>query len=345
MTIQELTFVAPHRIEFRERPRPTLQGAGEALVRPIAVARCDLDLAFAVGKVPAQGPFPLGHECVGEVTEVGEAVRGVAVGDRVVVPFQINCGACARCVGGQTAHCTAVPPRSAYGLGPLGGTQYGAAIADLMRIPFADAMLVKLPPGLDPVHAAALGDNAVDGFRTVHDALRSAPGSRVLVAGGGAVSVAMYAVSAARACGAREVLYVDASPERARIAEALGASAVLEEPDPRLQLGRFPIVVDATAREAGLRFCLASTDLDGTCTSVGIYWSEVPFPLFELYARGITFTTGRVHARKELPAALALAASGAFALAPIATTRVGWEQAPEAWAVPSTKLIVTREAR
>ena len=340
--MQELTFVAAKRIEFRERPRPVIEDGKQALVRPLAVARCDLDLAFAQGSMPAQGPFPLGHECVGEVIDVGDAVRDVTVGDRVVVPFQISCGACARCMAGQTAHCTTVPPRSAYGLGPLGGTQHGGAIADVLRVPFADAMLVKLPAGVDPIDAAALGDNALDGFRTVHDALARAPNARVLVAGGGAFSVAMYAVSAARACGAGEVVYVDASAERARLAEQLGAVAVMKRPEPGMRIGRFPIVVDATAREAGLRFCIDSTDQDGTCTSVGMYWSEVKFPLFEMYARGITFFTGRVHARKELPSALALAATGAFQLAPIVTTRVSWEQAPEAWPEVSTKLVVVR---
>ena len=342
--MRELTFVAPKQIEFRERPRPKIEDGRQALVRPIAVARCDLDLAFAQGRVPVQGPFGLGHECVAEVVEVGDAVRGVAPGDRVVVPFQISCGACARCAVGQTAHCSAVPARSAYGLGPLGGTQYGGAIADVLHVPFADAMLVKLPAGLDPAIAAALGDNAVDGFRTVHDALARAPGARVLVAGGGALSVAMYAVAAARACGAREVLYVDAAADRARIAEQLGATAVREAPGPKLRIGLFPIVVDGTASEAGLRFCLGSTEPDGTCTSVGIYWGDVAMPMFEMYTRGIAFLTGRVHARRELPAALALAASGAFALGPIATTRVAWDRAAEAWPEPATKLVVVREA-
>jgi alcohol dehydrogenase len=344
MMMRELTFVAPKQIEFRDRPRPRIEDGRQALVRPIAVARCDLDLAFAQGRVPVQGPFGLGHECAGEVIEVGDAVRGVAPGDRVVVPFQISCGACVRCLARQSAHCTTVPSRSAYGLGPLGGTQYGGAIADVLCVPFADAMLVKLPAGLDPVIAAALGDNAVDGFRTVHDALARAPGARVLIAGGGAVSIAMYAVSAARACGAREVVYVDAAPDRARLAEQLGATAVREAAGPELRIGLFPIVVDATASEPGLRFCLASTDAEGTCTSVGIYWSDVAMPLFEMYTRGIMFITGRVDARRELPAALQLAASGAFALAPIATTRVAWDQAPQAWPEPATKLVVVREA-
>ncbi len=315
---------------------------------------------------PVAGPFALGHECVGEVVEIGDAVRAVKPGDRVVVPFQISCGACERCRKGQTGSCKEFPKLAAYGLAPLSGTEFGGAVSDVLRIPYADAMLVKLPPSLDPVAAAALGDNAIDGFRTVREALAREPGASVLVAGGGTPSVALYAVAAARALGAREVVYVDHSPARAAVAEKLGAKVVREKYGPRLRVGRFPITeklgakvvrekygprlrvgrfpitVDATAREEGLRFCLASTDADGICTSVGIYFTDVSLPLLDMYTRGVRFVTGRIHARRDLPEGLALAASGAFDLATVATTIVDWEQAPEAWVEPATKLVLRR---
>jgi threonine dehydrogenase-like Zn-dependent dehydrogenase len=340
--MQELTFVEPGKVEFREKPAPTIQGASQALVRPVAVARCDLDFVFARGMAPVAGPFALGHECVGEVVEIGEAVRAVKPGDRVVVPFQLSCGDCERCKKGQTGSCKAFPKLAAYGLSPLSGTEFGGAVSDLLRIPAADAMLVKLPPSLDAVVAAALGDNAIDGFRTVHDALAHEPGATVLVAGGGAPSVGLYAVAAARALGAREVVYVDRSPARAAVAEKLGAKVVREEWGPRLRVGRFPITVDATGQEEGLRFCLASTDADGTCTSVGIYFADVSLPLLDMYTRGVRFVTGRIHARRDLPGALALAASGALDLAAVATTIVDWDRAPEAWVEPATKLVLHR---
>lgn len=340
--MQELTFVEPGKIEFREKPDPTIQDARQALVRPVAVARCDLDFVFARGLAPVAGPFALGHECVGEVVDVGDAVRGVKRGDRVAVPFQISCGACDRCRKGQTGSCKEFPKLAAFGLAPLSGTEFGGAVSDLLRIPCADAMLIRLPQSLDPLAAAALGDNAIDGFRTVHDALAREPGASVLVAGGGAPSVGLYAVAAARALGAREVVYVDRSPARAAVAEKLGAKAVRENWGPGLRVGRFPITVDATSQEEGLRFCLASTDSDGICTSVGIYFSDVPLPLLDMYTRGVRFVTGRVHARRDLPEAAALAASGAFDLATVATTIVDWNQAPEAWAEPATKLVLRR---
>ncbi|MBH9879285.1 dehydrogenase, partial [Clostridioides difficile] len=67
--------------------------------------------------LPFAAPFPFGHECVGEVVEIGEGVTTVAPGDRVVVPFQIACGECPRCRRGTTASCEAVPQAASYGLG------------------------------------------------------------------------------------------------------------------------------------------------------------------------------------------------------------------------------------
>jgi threonine dehydrogenase-like Zn-dependent dehydrogenase len=122
---------------------------------------------------------------------------------------------------------------AAFGLAPLSGSEFGGALSDVLRIPFADAMLVRLPEGFDPVVAAALGDNAVDGFRTVHEALSAEPGAKVLVAGGGAPSVALYAVAAARALRASQVVYVDTAVDRCAVAEKLGATVVRESPELR----------------------------------------------------------------------------------------------------------------
>ncbi len=341
--MRELTFVAKDRLEFRERPEPRISSGVQALVRPLAVSRCDLDLSLVNGTVPVETPFALGHECIAEVLNVGDAVKTVKPGDRVVVPFQISCGACARCLAGHTGSCTAVPKRAAFGLAPLSGSEFGGAVSDVMLVPYADAMLVPLPKGIDPVAAAALGDNAVDGFRCVYEPLKQLPGASVMVAGGGAQSIGLYAVAAAKALGAKEIVYVDASESRVKLAERLGARGVNEKYSADLRVGRFPITVDASSREEGLRFCLSSTDVWGTCTSVGVYFQDVAFPLLELYTRGIRFLTGRIDARHDLPAALKLASEQrAFDLGTVATRVVEWEQAPLAWLEPETKLVVRR---
>lgn len=103
--MEQLTLVEQGKIEWQDVPTPRLEGAGEALVRPLAVSRCDIDLPYVTGLLPPPRPFALGHECVGEVTAVGETVTTVRVGDRVIVPFQISCGACVRCRRGHTGSC------------------------------------------------------------------------------------------------------------------------------------------------------------------------------------------------------------------------------------------------
>ena len=234
-----------------------------------------------------------------------------------------------------------MPRLAAYGLAGMSGVELGGALSDLLRVPFADAMLVALPAGIDPVAAAALGDNAVDGFRTVSAALAREPGASVLVAGGGAVSVGLYAVAAARALGASEVVYVDGASRAGAIAAALGARVIAETPAPGLRAGRFPVTVDATSRPDGLRFCLASTDAGGTCTSVGVYFADVAMPMLDMYTRGITFVTSRTDARRDLPAALALAGAG-FDLAAVVSTVVDWDDAAAASIEPAPKLVVRR---
>ena len=154
--MRTLVFLEAGRLKWQEAPDAAIETADDALVRPLAVAACDLDVALLRGLTPFQGPFPIGHDFVGEVVAVGGAVTGFAPGDRVIVPFQIGCGACACCRSGRTGSCQTVPPVSMYGFEPLGGG-WGGALADLVRVPFAAHMLVHLPAGLEPA-AVAGGD-------------------------------------------------------------------------------------------------------------------------------------------------------------------------------------------
>ncbi len=112
--MRELTYVGPGQVEWREAPAPRLEGDGQALVRPIAVATCDLDAVIVRGLAPFPPPFPLGHESVAQVVEIGDAVRSVRPGDRVVVPFQPACGACGFCRRGR-GECTALRRRDRVG--------------------------------------------------------------------------------------------------------------------------------------------------------------------------------------------------------------------------------------
>jgi threonine dehydrogenase-like Zn-dependent dehydrogenase len=255
--MRQLVFLEPGRLQWQETVVPALQGPGEALVRPLAVAACDLDGGIVRGHAPFPGPFPMGHEFTARVLEVGEAVTAVRPGDTVVCSFQICCGTCTPCREGRTGNCRSVNRTAMYGVGALGGS-WGGALADVVRVPFADAMLLRLPAGVDPVAVASLSDNVADGWRTVGPPLAARPGAAVLVVGGGAPSIGLYAVAVASALGAERVEYLDTDRERLTLAEALGARPV-DGPPPQ-RAGRFPITVDASGQPEGLACALRSTD-------------------------------------------------------------------------------------
>jgi alcohol dehydrogenase len=335
--MRQLTVTEDRKLEWWDVPEPKLNEARDALVKPVAVAACDLDARMISGEAPIPGPIALGHELVAEVVDVGDDAAATP-GDLVVVPFQISCGECARCMAGQTGMCETVPRRSMYGFGVLGGLGWGGALSDLVRVPFADHMLVPLPAGVDPVAVASGSDNLPDAWRTVAPVMKE--GDRVLIVGGGGISIALYAVAIAIALGASHVTYVDDDPGRLKLAAELGAETI--EGTPSDPIGFYEVTVDASADPARLATALRSTAPCGTCTSIGIYWgNDVALPLLEMYDRAVTFITGSPQARPAIPEVLELVASGRLAPERITTSVVSFDDAPDALAEPYTKLVMT----
>jgi threonine dehydrogenase-like Zn-dependent dehydrogenase len=339
--MEQLTLVQPGTIAWRDVPEPRLEGPGEALVRPLAVSRCDIDLPLVTGLLPPPHPFALGHECVGEIVALGDGVGGLQQGQRVIVPFQISCGRCARCARGHTGSCETVPFLSAFGL-PLSGREWGGALSGLVRVPFAEAMLVPAPDGVPAWWLAAVADNASDGWRCVAPHLRERPGAPVLVVGGLAPSIALYAADAALALGAERVDVVSPNPALLGVAERIGAHAIEAGFDG--MRGPYPITVDASADPAGLHLAIRSTDLEGVCVSPVYYPADgTRVPLGQMYTRGIRFHTGRCHARGVIPEVADVIACGRLHPEMIATRRVAWDEAAHAMAEPEVKLVVDRE--
>ncbi|GAA5144323.1 alcohol dehydrogenase catalytic domain-containing protein [Pseudonocardia eucalypti] len=308
-----------------------------AVVRPLAVATCDLDRAMMLGRTPFPLPLHLGHECVGEVLEVGELVGSVRVGQRVVVPFQISCGECAACRRGNQGSCTSVPPASMYGFGLAGGL-WGGALADRLAVPFADAMLVPLPDGLDPAAAAGVADNVSDAYRQVAPHLPALlahdPDAEVLIVGRLTrddpltSSTPLYAGLVARALGARRISVVDGRAEVRRLAGELGLRAL----DPRRpkEWPTAPLTVDATGTPAGLRRVLRHTAPDGVCTCVWSLHRRGGLPLAACYVRNVTLHIGRSHVRALIPGVLALMADGRLRPELVTTNVAGFADAPDA---------------
>jgi threonine dehydrogenase-like Zn-dependent dehydrogenase len=344
--MRALVFRGPMALAWEEVETPKLVEPRDALVRPIAVARCDLDPAIALGLYPMPAPFVMGHEMVGEVVAVGEAISNVRLGDKVIVPFQLSCMTCAPCLRGHSNACVNVPSGTAFGLGPHGGIDLGGALAELVRVPWADVMLIPLPEGMDPVVAAGIPDNVSDGYRCVAAPLAERPGAPVLVVGGLAPSVGLYAVMAGLALGAERVVYVDDDAARLELAAAAGAEVVnaKDQWDSLKLAERFPIVVDANVLDPGRNFALRSVEPCGVCTSVsGGASSRSNLPLQSMYLKGVRYEIGRVHACATARPVLDLVSSGALDPARIINKVVPFSEAVEGMILPVTKVVFVND--
>jgi len=343
--MKQVTYVKPGVIETRDVPPPEIREETDVLVRPLAVATCDIDAAVVRGRTPLEPPFPLGHECVAEVSELGAAVDHLQRGDRVCIPFQISCGRCMRCRAGLTGFCEGhggdVPGLQWFGLGPTGRT-WGGMLSELVRVPFAEHMLVALPAGASPEALASLGDCVVDGWRTVAEPLRVHPGAPVLVVGGSG-AIALYAVAAALALDAESVMYIDSVTRRLEKAERLGATAIDRGAGWPSSLGPYPITVDSSGSAKGLTLALRSTDHGGVCTSTGI-WKPFEVSLDEMYFTGLTFVTGVIQARASMPSVLELVLAGRLDPSLVIDRILGWDDATDALPELSEKLVFSRQA-
>ena len=334
--MRQLTLVEPRRLEWLDVAAPERADPRDALVRPLAVASCDLDAPIIAGRTPYQPPIAVGHECVAEVVEPSE--RGPEAGTLVSVPFQISCGECERCRRGLTGNCQSVPFLSMYGFGSFGG-DWGGFMSDVVRVPFADHMLASLPEGVSAEAAASVSDNIVDGWRLVAPGLEQWPHGELLIVGG-SPSIGLYGVQVASALGAARVVYCDVDEGRLRKAEGLGAEIVEGYPE---RLGPFAVTAMVAADPAALALPARSTAPDGICTCAGIVFQpETPIPLIEMYTKITTFRTGRPHARPAIPRVLELMADGRLRPELVTDRVVGWEESADALADNRGKLVFSR---
>ena len=334
--MRALVLRAPGRLEWRGFPVPLEPAPGAAVVRPIAMATCDLDRPLALGHTAFPTPLQLGHECVAEVVSVGDGVRGVAVGDRVVVPFQVSCGGCPACRSGHSGNCRSVPPLSMYGFGLAGGA-WGGVLADLVSVQFADAMLVPLPDAVDPADAASSADTLSDAFRHVAPHLdavgRHPDGPRVIAVGAAersspfSASVPLFVGLITRALlPGSEFLLIDERPWVRERAEHLGFDT---GPVRRLKKARAPLVVDASASRRGLRLALAAVADDGVCSCAGTLHASVPIPASLMFGRNVTLSIARSHVRQVIPQVLDLLATRQVEPAGVITQRGSFDDAVE----------------
>lgn len=223
-------------IRLDDVKEPKIKEATDAIVRITASAICGTDLHMVRGTMPDMKPGTvLGHEGVGVIEEVGEGVRNLRPGDRVVIPSTIGCGYCSYCRDGYFAQCDNANPNGAsagtcfFG-GPASTGSIDGLQAEFARVPFANVGLVKLLDGISDDEAILLSDIFPTGYFGAELA-EIKQGDTVAVFGCGPVG--QFAIASAYYLGAGRVLAVDNLPDRLQVAQEMGAEVInFDKEDP-----------------------------------------------------------------------------------------------------------------
>ena len=231
-------WMGKKKISVETVPDPQILMARDAIVRVTSTAICGSDLHLYNGFIPTlEKGDVLGHEFMGEVVEVGEQVKNLKVGDRVVVPFPIACGNCAACQSGHTSLCENSNPNAwmaekLWGKSPAGLFGYSHLLggfaggqAEYVRVPFADVGPIKVPSHLSDEQVLFLSDIFPTGYMGA-EMCDIQPGQVIAVWGTGPVG--QLAIASARLLGAERVIAIDRFDYRLQLAvDKAGASDII----------------------------------------------------------------------------------------------------------------------
>lgn len=225
--MRALVYHGPGDVRLDDVPKPAIQHPNDAIVRVTTSAICGTDLHFLRGTMTGmkEGRI-LGHEGVGVVEEVGDYVRNLDPGNRVVIASTVGCGTCSYCRAGYFAQCDNANPNGP-GTAFLGGPEDAGGLdglqAEYARIPYANVGLVKLPDTVSDEQAILLSDIFPTGYQAAEMA-EIRPGDVVCVLGCGPVG--QFAIWSALHLGAGRVIAVDSVADRLSTARNQGAEVV-----------------------------------------------------------------------------------------------------------------------
>lgn len=331
--MRAVVFVEPGRVEVADVPEPSVSDPRDAIVRVTRAAICGSDLHFLHGKTPTAPGAVLGHEAVGVVEAVGDAVSAVRPGDRALLSFAVACGACWFCRHGETNLCEHA---AAYGAGPFGGSLPGTQ-AEMVRVPWADVNLLPVPSGVDDDRAVFVGDVLTTGF---HAASLAGAGPDEVVAVFGAGPVGWCTAASLRMLGTGSVYLLDLLPERLALAGAAGATPVhVGERSAESVLAEATadrgadVAIDAVGAVDAYRAATTVVRRGGRVVVAGVYAGEsVELQLGTAWARalGVRYTgVCPVHAHwREVMRCLE---TGTLDPMPLVSDRVSLEDAPSGY--------------
>ncbi len=331
--MKALVYHGPGNKAWEDVADATVQEPTDVVVRVDTTTICGTDLHILQGDVAAvtEGRI-LGHEAVGTVTEVGDAVRGFKPGDRVLVPAITKCGRCAYCQHGMPSHCQTVG-----GIGWIFGHLIDGTQAELVRVPFADTSLYSVPDNVTNEQAIFLADSLPTGYEVGVLAGGVRPGHTVAVVGAGAVGLS--AILTTGLWGASRVIAVDTNKFRMEKALEFGATDTVEAglgtvDDVRALTDGLgvDVSIEAVGYPETLQTAAAIVRPGGTIANIGVHGSPVELPMQDLWIQNVTLTMGLVDT-VSIPTLLTMVASGRIPAEKMGTHTFTFEQMDQAYDV------------
>ncbi len=329
-TMKALVYKGPGQKAWESVPAPAIERPTDAIVRITKTTICGTDLHILKGDVPAvTSGRVLGHEGVGIVEQVGDAVGNFKAGDRVLISCITSCGKCEYCKQQMYSHCE----DGGWILGHLiDGTQ-----AEYVRIPHADNSLYHLPAGVDEEALVMLSDILPTGFEigVLYGAVK--PGDTVAIVGAGPIGIA--ALLTAQFYSPARLIMVDVDDSRLALAKTFGASETInsgKQDAAQAILGStkdgVDVAIEAVGIPATFDLCQNIVRPGGHIANIGVHGKSVDFQIQKLWIQNITLTTGLVNTNTT-PMLLKTVQAGTLQPQQLITHRFGFDQFLQAYEV------------
>jgi alcohol dehydrogenase len=345
--MKALVYGGPGTMEWTDVALPEMHDARDAIVRVDAVTICGTDLHILKGDVPeVVGGRILGHEAVGTILEVGDAVTGIPEGSRVLVSRISGCGRCRFCRTGAYGQCL---EGGGWVLGHLiDGTQ-----AEYVRVPFADLSLHLIPDMVSDPDALMLADIMPTAYEVGVLNGRVSPADTVVVVGAGPIGLA--AIKTARLFSPARVIAIDLAVSRLEAAKLFGAdTTILASADPEGVVTDLTeglgadVVIEAVGAPEMFELCTRLVRAGGHVANIGVHGKPVSIHLEDLWIKNVTMTTGLVDTYST-PTLMSMLATGQLDTASFVTHHFAMEAMIEAYDVFSRasdtgalKVVLTR---
>lgn len=331
--MKALVYHGPGQKAWEDVPDATVEEPTDVVVRVDTTTICGTDLHILHGDVAAvtDGRI-LGHEAVGTVVAAGDAVKGFAVGDRVLVPAITKCGRCEYCQRGMPSHC-----RTVGGIGWIFGHLIHGTQAELVRVPYADTSLYAVPTDVSNEQAIFLADALPTGYEVGVLAGGVRPGDTVAVVGAGAVGLA--AILTTGLWGASRVIAIDSNKFRLEKALEFGATDVFEAgPGAAADVAALTdglgvdVAIEAVGYPETLLTAASLVRPGGTIANIGVHGAPVELPMQDMWIQNVRLTMGLVDT-VSIPTLLKMVAGGRIPAEKMGTHSFTFDQMDEAYGV------------